>query len=308
MSRAAIVRIAATVGGLLFLAVAVATSIDELRSQVVPGWDSIGRAFVLIVAGLGAVSGSWVVFNDASPTWLDVRGFLLAQPAKYLPGGFAIAVNQVLFASRGGASVAHSAGRFLWHSVALAVGGISVGGLLLAVEGRRWLGALSLGLAALGFAVLVRGGLPERVNPVLSRLRKAVLAGQDASFRIGWRRKLLSVLLGAAGIAGLAGGFASLARDLLNAGSVESVAAFGFAWAAGFVLVVVPAGIGVREAALAYVLTSRDVGEIVAVGVLHRLLQAVAEGLIAVMALAVEARSRTSAVETGTPPEQTDAP
>jgi hypothetical protein len=60
---------------------------------------------------------------------------------------------------------------------------------------------------------------------------------------------------------------------------LEASSIFGLAWCAGFVVVIVPAGIGVRESALAFLLTNvMPVGAALSLAILARLVWVLAEG------------------------------
>jgi len=209
-----------------------------------------------------------------------VRSYLRAQPAKYVPGGWAQPVSQVAHTANLGAHVGRATVAYPVQAVCLMVAGatlgsglgfseepsstlrwVSLAGLLsLVLLSRRWMMAV---FALVGRAFR-RGGWGALVPP------------QEASLKcFAWS---LCVI-----------GFMAAAFSLLAAGSYSGsvppltmISVFSLAWVAGFVAIPVPAGVGVREAVLMSVLGSAGPASVaVALSVAHRGLQMVAELVLA---------------------------
>lgn len=263
---------------------AVAGQWQQVREAL--GALSPGALVAALLLGLGYVvltMLSWrVVLADlgsALPVGAAGRLFFLSQLGKYLPGG----VWNVLAAAEMGMDHAIPRRR----SVTVLVVSILVSivtGLALAV-GAVGLAppdvAASYGWVVWTFPLFVAALTP----PVLNRLLEAALRAT--------RRPPLEHRLSGRGIAG-ASGWALVSWVVAGAlvwvvateagmaatGSTLALAVGGYAlaWTVGFLVVFVPAGVGVREAVLAAVLAGRlDAGGVVVTVLLARVFMTVAD-------------------------------
>lgn len=252
--------------------------------------DELGRvgiaplllAGLLATCGVGLTFGAWrAVLADLGsplPAIPGARTFFVGQLGKYVPGSVWPVVVQMRLGKRLGIPQTRMAAAFvvtLTMSMAwgLVVGLAAVPGL----AGSAWTWVLLLvpvGLAALHPLVLnaALGWLLRvlRRPPLEQRLTGAGVARASAWLLAFWLVCGLHVVV----LATALGGSASLAP--------VAVGGFALAFVAGTIAVVFPAGAGVRDPLLVAVLTpSLGVTSAVAVGLLSRLLLAVADGVLA---------------------------
>lgn len=291
----------------VFLAAAIALAVVVLVDQ----WDEVsdaiarigaGRALLSLGAGMLAVVlsseqqrallAAWGHPQDRRP-W--ARVFLSSQLGKYLPGTGWAYVAQMEFSKERGI------GRGVSLVVIVTGAGLSVGAaaaLAVLVAGSAtevvppWLLWTATTLGLLGCAaVLVRPTLLGIVTAVLRGLpRMSGLPGAPAA---GPTRAALGYtaaswlafgvhLWAITGPLGLTGW----------RGFVIATGGFAVAWVCGFLVVVAPAGVGIREAVLVAVLgPAIGAAGALAAGVASRFLIVVGEVLLAVLALALDRRS-----------------
>ncbi len=235
----------------------------------------------------------------AAPAWVTLRMsvgafsylkalglFFTAQAAKYLPGGVWAVPGRMLAYQTAGVDRVHSIVIVFRELSAFFLGAASIG-LLGYVRSVRPTGAVQMIIAAGMLACLLFLFLLHR--PWLWRKVAALKALNIAAWEI--ESKYLSLAwfplaFAVSGIFWLLLGvpFRHLAISINPAAEaltlIESASTFALAWSAGFVVVFVPAGLGVRESALA-VLLSRvmPVGDALGVAVLSRLWWMIAEAL-----------------------------
>ncbi|ACZ31567.1 conserved hypothetical protein [Xylanimonas cellulosilytica DSM 15894] len=298
--RTPAVRWAFLVGAVVLAVVAVAGSWGELveAAQQMPGGHLAGAA-VVGIAYVGATFLSWraVLADLGSPLPLRpaVAVFGISQLGKYVPGG----VWNVVAAAEIGADHKVPRARSL-AAMALAVllgvvSGVVVAAVCLPVAGADGLGSWSwLAWAAPLLLVLL-------VPPVLGRLvglgyrllrrpsleRPLTWSGLGAAVAwsvLGWVLAGVHVWLLATGL-----GLDATPRTL-----ALMVGGYAVAWVAGFVVVLVPAGAGVREAVLLTLLAgSLPHAAVLLVVLLARVLLTVVDLLFAAAgALVRPARSR----------------
>ncbi|HEX9775474.1 MAG TPA: hypothetical protein VGB83_07830 [Actinomycetota bacterium] len=267
-------RVVRTVFGLVslaFVAIAFQTALGRYEGSVVPAWPAIGAATVLVGAGISFGARGWADLLGTRDRAV-VSGFLLAQLGKYVPGGFWQHAGQV-----GTAAAA--------VPVSKAVAAVPIQALVyVAAAGAvgAWYGLFAAGaagwvrLATIASAVLVLL-IWRRWMDLLLRLggrpgakARALLPPQRAITRsFTWSVGTL-VASGA--------GFAALATAV---GATESflgaTAAFALAWAAGFLALPFPAGIGVREAVLTALVG--PAAPVLAAAIAHRLVTIAAEAI-----------------------------
>lgn len=296
MNRRRLLETAVLVLGLAGLAVAVTRTVDEARDQVLPSLGALGIAGALALAAILASGRAWVtLFHDV----LENRGsrlrfeatYYLSQLTKYVPaGGVVQAGSQVSLAAATGAPLGRLALAFPVSVVGTVAAGATLSaGMALAVELPGWLRALALvGLATPGL-------LQRRLMARVLRLARRFVRRVPAPDRLPSQRSILVYYGWAlAAIGATAAAYAVLLRSLTGEASPAIVfCAFALSWTLGFIVVPLPAGIGVREAILLAAIPGVDPAPILAASLAHRLLGIGAE-LAAVFGSKLAVRRKVS--------------
>jgi hypothetical protein len=199
-----------------------------------------------------------------------------AQIVKYLPVPGSAMFGMVGRAVQEGHSARRALEFMTRHTLLMVGGGLAVGGISIGVAGQRVLAGTGI---AIGLATTVLG------------LALAVLAAGAA---LVWSRRVLLalvatgswVLLGAMMWATVGSGFGTLALV---------TSAFAAAWVAGLLVLPVPAGLGVREAALVFLLAP-ELGQegAIAFALITRVLHVLSDAVVAIGLLGIaRLRSRT---------------
>ncbi|WNB86328.1 lysylphosphatidylglycerol synthase domain-containing protein [Cellulomonas sp. ATA003] len=214
------------------------------------------------------------------------RAFFLSQLGKYVPGSVWPVVAQMELTRDSGISRARSATGAL---VGMAVGVVTSGAFACALlvlpdaEVRRTYWWLLLGVP-LAATVLVPSVLSRLLAVVARAARRATpvtdLRGRDLVRSAAWSSGMWMCF-----------GFQAwlIARDLDGAGAVGywlATGAFALAWVVGFVVVLAPAGLGAREAALVLALSGTlDPADALALAIISRVVTTLGDGLVAAGAL-----------------------
>jgi hypothetical protein len=286
------------------------------RDEIAAGFVLSPWRFVISVAaslvGFGAIGVSWASMHQTEQRWFHVRRFLITQPTKYIPGGIAQPIGQVVAASQAGMSLQVTTARFIVHTGIMVCAGLLLGASLLASPGLWGIGLVSTSLGLTSGSVLIRMVDGLRFGRIVDRFVRVVTRGSveinPADFRIPRKRLAQSLCLAVIGLGTLAVGFAVLAKPSLQPPTYELVGAFALAWTVGFVAIPFPAGVGVREFVLAWILPAA-IGPLVAVALLQRVAQILAEALGAALGYTAEGltsmrRKTGDAVRSdSTPPE-----
>jgi glycosyltransferase 2 family protein len=229
-------------------------------------WGALAGSFALAVAGMAASGLIWLVILDALGTRPELRWaglFFKAQLAKYIPGSIWQYAGRAAGARAYGIPVRPVGISLPIEFAATAVAAGSTAGFLLG-----WWGALIL--AAVVVALIT--GL------VVARKRPATLATIRAT--------LLYVPVWLA----VGASFWLCARGLLTVPAHDAAfytAAFAVAWLAGLVAVYAPGGLGVREAVLVALLSSRTgAADALVLAAASRLMLVLADVVLAGVALA----------------------
>ena len=290
----------------LFLVVALGLAVWAVVSQ----WDEVSAALVsidpwLLLAALALgpldvvlTTPSWRAVPPAHGTPLPMRAagpvFLVSQLGKYVPGG----VWNIVAAAEMGAD--HRIPRRRSVSAMLVT-------LLISIVTGLMLAAASLPLAPPALADRfgwVLFTLPLFVvvllPPVLGRLVGLALRltkGEPLERPLRWRGigaavgwQLLAWIVAGVQVWVLAIGVGMTpdARSLMLC-----IGGYGFAWVVGFLVVVVPAGAGVRETILAIMLgASLSTGGVLAVVLLSRVVLTLADLLLGGLGLLLARRAR----------------
>ncbi len=288
------------IGAALFIA-----SIILIAVTIKDRWPDAKAAFRIGVVpivqsatlyGITLITSSlaWIYAMHSRGASLSLKSGLLinlsAQAGKYLPGNVAHFFARAGLAARVGVRLSDSTIGTVIEVVstatacALVVAGCwAIGGQSLAVmtsnveiQGLGWVMiATAVGAAAVGVAVLMR----------------------IVSIQPGYLIKSLAAMMTSFVLAGLS--FWVIADGMSNGEflPIDAIAIFAVAWIAGYLVPGAPAGFGIREGILIVWLTPViGAGEAIACTVMHRLLSAVMDGLIAMFAVALANgfRSRTA--------------
>ncbi len=299
---------------LVFVLYSLASTIVEHRTTV----STLARELEWGTFALAcAILTSAFIFLLPLPTWLAVRTssrdatwrttavvYFSSQAAKYLPGGIWVVPGRtLLYHQQFAIDPARSAMLVIVEMLALCLGAGLVGLINITLGIQQ----ASLALALLGLVLALFATLHLSQSKAMSELlRRTVLRFFPARMRmnVGNRLQML-VLLRMTGAAFafwmvLGTGFHILLGSLPSLSDrpewLQAVGAFALAWLAGFLVFVLPAGLGVREGALTLLLqTWLTPGEAVLVAVLARLWWTVVEAFLIVLALLLLRRERPAA-------------
>ena len=253
----------------------------------------------LYLAQVSAAGLAWHFWLDAareaSHPRLAVSLFAISQFAKYVPGGIAQHIARLALGKRHGLS---TPGMIV--TIALEQSWALVAGIVVAATVTLFLGSvpdgislpsplslvLLVGLALiLPPAILWLGG--QRRPPFLDRWLGAWRATHPKP-----RTVALCFLLYAAGIANSGWNIDLIARYMLGAQeghALLAISVFAVAWVAGFVTLVSPGGIGVREAVLLAGLTpAYGPGVALAVAMSYRVVTSLGDGLAFLLGFLIE--------------------
>lgn len=233
-------------------------------------WGSLALAFAAQAAAfLLFPFASLVALRSWQPRFgylANAKPFFLSQLTKYLPGSIWVFPTRVYLVHAAGFSLGAASYALLFETGALVTTALAaslVGLASFPSPFREW--ALPIGIiAALGMAALaLLLFAPGRLEAwVPARWRARALAARPKKRDLSQNTAALAVTLGSLALAWLLSG-ASLFWLLRAVHAPFSAAdfpvlisAFSFAWVAGFVVILSPGGIGVREAVLIAVLTA----------------------------------------------------
>lgn len=239
-----------------------------------PAWLlASGAAGMAAIVGIGA---NWVAImrtRGVRVGWAaGLRWFCVGQLGKYVPGGIWPVVGQGEMARRGGVARPDAYAATVTSMAATLLGAATVAAItgLLSPGDRQVLG-LALGLAVAGvFALLGLAPLRRRADGFLQRTSRGRIALPRAASLARWTLLHVPVWLAF----GVANCFAVIAlngpRD--SGFVVDLVFVTCVSWMAGFVIIGLPGGIGVREAVFVSLMTAPlGAGLAVTVAVVSRL-------------------------------------
>jgi uncharacterized membrane protein YbhN (UPF0104 family) len=275
--------------------------LDHLDELSAPSLLGAGAA---VLAGLFANLLTWrAVLADLGstlPLAAALRVFFLGQLGKYVPGSVWPVLAQMELGKEHGVPRARS-GTVGVLTVALSL----VAGLLTAAVTLPFTSADALHqywYAFLAVPVLGVGLVPAVANPVLDKLLRLArrggleerLTGRGVATALGWA--ILAWVLFGVQVFFLAH---ALGADAL----ALSIGAFALAWTLGFLVVIAPAGAGVREAALVVGLSpALSKEEALLLALVSRALMSLGDAVWAAVAVAAARRHKRDI------PERAEAP
>ena len=278
------------------LAWAVAVTWDQFVAALEDlTWDAIVGAFLACLLALIVNAMSWrAVMRSIGLTATvpeSLRVFLLSQVGKYIPGSVWPVLAQAEFARDHGVSRARA---MTGSIVAMVVGVVTSGvvgslGLLLSVPGALveywWVLLIAAGLATL-LVPPVLARVVALAFRITKRTEQPVHIGAGPLLASAAWSVLMWLLLGLQAWL--------LLRQLApGAGFVLATGAFAFAWLVGFLVVIAPAGVGAREAALVLALsTVAEPAQALSLAIVSRFLMTAADATGLAIGIAIGAKGR----------------
>jgi hypothetical protein len=297
MNRRRLFQTILLVAGLVAIAVVTAHTVHDARQQVMPSPVALSVAGGLAVVAIVSSARAWaVLFTDLLTTrssHLVLRGtFYVAQLAKYLPVGGAVqAAGQLGLAPAAGVPLRRAAVAFPVTVVGAVAACTTIGsGLVFSGALPMWVRLLVLLglLAPLSLHRSFLAAILDAARPVVRRLPTADALPSQRSIVHFYLWALVT-------IGSLCGIQAVLVHSLAPSASPGIVfCAFAIAWVVGFLVLPIPAGVGVREAVLVALLPGVGAAPLLAASLAGRLLSIAAE-LLAVLGNKLATRRYTRA-------------
>jgi glycosyltransferase 2 family protein len=283
-------------GGLALVAVvallfALREAVEEAGAVALPGPGRLALAGGLMAVSLVSAGSAWAVLIDVR-VGRAFPGFVLAQLAKYVPGSVWQGVGQVADAHRLGVATSRASLAFVVQLLLQIIAAAAASVLALTAAGlplwlRVWAAVAPLSLVFVDRRWLA--AVVATLSRWSARLRDAdlELPTQAALLAATWRSVVTIMLVGTSYAVLLPS--AASPREVVGAAGV-----FMLAWLVGFLVVPLPAGLGVREIVLVAGLSAvHPTAEILAAAVVARLLLIVVEGALALGAQPLRLRSRS---------------
>lgn len=265
---------------------------DIQNLEAPPLWALVPSAIANLLS-LWCSSKSWeVLFGDSVPKPLLHDAFYSSQLMKYTPvGGFAQAVGQAAMARTEEVGTARAGTAMLVSKLTMVIAG-GVFGPVLSVSNSSLPGWIRVAL--LFTPVVFVFGRRELLQWALDVMRKVLPKTPDHTVLPSQGDVWASVLWGIPGLgfAGVAFAFLSVPAGI-DVNFVQASAGFALAWVVGFLVIPIPAGLGVREASLGLLVGGNPGAKLVA-AVLFR---AVAIGTEAILFAWVKVRHRGKSLE-----------
>jgi hypothetical protein len=222
----------------------------DIQELVAPPLWALIPALAANLVSLVASARSWsTLIDDLVPRHLLDDAFYTSQLMKYTPvGGFAQAVGQAALARTEEVTLARASTAMIVSKLTLVISAGAFGPLLAASNATLppW-----ARLALLTTPVVFVFGRRDLMAWALERLRGIVPRVPDHTVLPPQGRIWASVAWGAISLGAAGISFATLAITAgLGVGWVQAVAGFALAWAIGFLVIPIPSGLGIREAAL----------------------------------------------------------
>lgn len=257
-----------------------------------PDPGTLAVAFLAAAALNVALIAAWIVLFDTDvDRHVLITSFTVSNLARYSPvGGVAQVASQLDIARQSTVSTIAVAERVAINKLTMVAAGCvwsGIGAFVLTDVPAAI--RLILLLATAGVAVVD----PRVLRFALRIVHRFVPSWAEASDPPPAGRLVISTLWSVVGLALYSGGQVALARAMgAELPLIPGIAGFSIAWVAGFVVIPIPSGLGVREAVSALVI-SGPTAPIVAASLMFRLVQLVNDLIVAGVAAAVISISRS---------------
>lgn len=281
-----------------FVGRAIVRDRDEIRDALdgaAPGW--LGLAVLFAAIGMTAIALPWrraiQVLGDDMPTSQVVRRYFVGEIGKYVPGGVWPILGRGELAARWGIRRTAAYGSVLLSLLALYLASmfVVVTGLPALLAGDDGTGPIAV-LALLPVGLLALH--PRVLGWLVGLVERAAKRPLDLAIP-SWRSSAALVVRYVPAWLAIGGATWAVARSLdPSAGIVEIGTAATLSWLVGFVLVPVPGGVGVREAAFVAAAGSLDPGIAAAVAVAARVMFVVVDATGAIIGSATLRSGPTS--------------
>jgi uncharacterized membrane protein YbhN (UPF0104 family) len=276
-----LLQTAILIAGVVGLLIAVKETISTASGKVLPSPPALVIGGMLAFVTITCACRTWTsLFHDIHETREarhQLRGtFYLSQLTKYVPaaGGIVQATSQVTLAAQTGIPPGRVAMAFPTAGLSSVAAGCTLGaGLVFASELSTWLRVLAL--CGLAVPILLDRRLLGWFFSVARRVVKRIPANDrlppQSSIIYSYLWSLVAI--GAAGIA-----YAVLVRSLVPGANFGLLfCAYSLAWVIGFVVLPIPAGIGIREAVVIAAVPGVNKGVLIAASLALRFLALGAE-------------------------------
>jgi uncharacterized membrane protein YbhN (UPF0104 family) len=252
-----------------------AKAVGDAQEQVLPGIPALVVGSVLSLVAICASARTWgALFRDLlhdHVSRLTLRGtYYLSQLTKYLPvGGVAQAASQLSLAPSAGVPVGRAAIAFPVSAVCAISAGATLGaGLAFAGELAPW--ARAIAIACIAAPVLLYRPWMAKVIELARRFVHRIPSPDRLPSQ---RNIVVSYLWAGMTIGCFAIAYAVLLGSVTNGENPARVfCAFALAWVIGFLVVPIPAGLGIREALLVAFLPGVGAAPLLAASLALRLL------------------------------------
>ena len=248
-----LVGMAIGVLGIAFVVVRIVrdrTEIADALSSANLAWLGVGGATGL--AAMALIGANWLLIlrrsNAVAPWRRGMSWFFVGQLGKYVPGGIWPVVGQAELARRGGTTRGTAYSSTAMSMVATFLGAATVAaatGLIAPTDGRLLPAAITMALLA-GIAILTIPSVRSTLDRLTHRVTRRELRLPDTQWFIVLVLRHVPVWLFFAGMSVFS--VVALGVDLDAELVIELIFVTCISWMAGFVIVGVPGGIGVREA------------------------------------------------------------
>jgi uncharacterized membrane protein YbhN (UPF0104 family) len=282
VNRQRLVQLTLLVAGLAAIALVVSETWHSAQKHVVPGPLALVVAGIAALVAILASAQAWVeLFDDLvteRPQRASLRDtFLLSQLTKYLPAGGAVqAASQIGLAKSVGLPLRRTAVALPVSVVGAVAGSATLASGLVFVDAvPTWIRVVVvLGLSAV--LLLHRGALAW----VLDRARRRIKRLPGSEELPSQRAILVFYGYALVTIGALCVAYTVLLRSLTTAVSpYHMFCAFALSWVVGFLVIPIPAGVGVREAVLVALLPGVGAAPLLAASLALRLLTVATEVL-----------------------------
>ncbi len=224
-------------------------AIGDALSSADLGWLAVGGLFGLVAMAM--IGANWLLIlrhNGAAAPWRrGMAWFFVGQLGKYVPGGIWPIVGQAELASRGATARGAAYSSTAMSMVTTFLGAATVAvvtGLIAPTDSRLWVAALAALLALFGAAFASPAARTTVERLILRVTNRELRLAEPRWFALVVARHL-PVWLAFAGMNIFA--VVALGVDLDSSLTIELIFVTCVSWMAGFVVIGVPGGIGVRE-------------------------------------------------------------